>query len=300
VDQVQSQVQTIIDHPHRFERQVESFIETATALGSDYALRLIGALVILSLGWFAATLVNHAMVRVARRSPHVDLTIATFAGSAAKYIILGFAVLATLANFGVQTTSFIAIIGAAGIAVGLAMQGTLGHVASGFMIILFRPFRVGDYVETAGSAAGTVTGISLFTTELVSADNLRIILPNSLVWSAATRNMSMYGMRRTEVEVGISYDEDVAAALRLAQEAVAAESRVLKEPAPVVGISKFADLGAKLLLQVWVPVTNGRTSAGDVQAVQLALNQAIYARLRGAGITMGRPTHVDRLPPSAG
>ena len=200
-------VETLVDHPHRLERIVSQAIDTGSALGMTYGIRAIGALVILAVGWFVARQVQRGMVRVGRKSPRVDLTIAAFLGALAKYLIIAFTLVAVLASFGVETTSVVTVLGAAGIAIGLALQGTLSNVAAGFMLVLFRPFRVGDAVETAG-VAGTITEVGLFTTEIKNADNVRVVVPNNAVWSGVTKNLSSNSTRRTELEVPIPYGAD--------------------------------------------------------------------------------------------
>lgn len=265
------QVQTLIEHPHRFEHMVTQMLDSATTLGADYGMRAVGALVILLVGWFVAVQVQRAMLGIGRKSPRVDLTIASFIGGLAKYLIIAFTVVAMLSSFGVETTSVVAILGAAGIAIGLALQGTLSNVAAGFMLVLFRPFRVGDAVETAG-IAGTVTDVSLFTTEIRSDANIRIIVPNNSVWSGVTKNMSAYSTRRTDLEFPIPFSVDFDAALTVVKDAVAADERILKNPAPVIGVVKITDATARLTALVW-------TSTAQAGAVQMELSTLIWQRL---------------------
>jgi len=269
------QVETIIDHPHRFERALSTGIDNALDMATTYGLRTIGALIILLVGWFVARQVQRAMVRVGERSARVDLTVAAFVGALAKYLIIAFTLIAILSSYGVETTSVVTILGAAGLAIGLALQGTLSHVAAGFMLVMFRPFRVGDTIETAG-VTGTVTEVGLFTTEIRNADNVRVIVPNNAVWSGITKNMTSNTLRRLELEIPIPYGADSAAATKIVAEVVATESRILGEPVPVIGITRFTDLNARLVVQVWV-------HTADVGAVQLALNTALRDQLGRAG-----------------
>ncbi|TAK98193.1 MAG: mechanosensitive ion channel [Rhodospirillaceae bacterium] len=269
-------VETLVDHPHRFEQMLSRTMDTAMTMATTYGLRTVGALIIFAVGWFVARQVQRALIRVGRKSPRVDLTIATFLGALAKYLIVAFTLIAVMASFGVETTSVVAVLGAAGIAIGLALQGTLSHVAAGFMLVLFRPFRVGDAVETAG-VSGTVTEVGLFTTEIRNADNVRVIVPNNAVWSGVTKNLSSNSTRRSELEVPIPYGADAATALKMIAEIIAAEPRVLKDPAPVVGVSKFTDVNARITIQVW-------TVTGAAGAVQLALNTAFRDQLGRAGL----------------
>jgi len=270
------QVKAALEQPAQVERHLSQFAETALTLLSSYGLRALGAVLILIVGWFIARLVQGLMLRAGRKSRRVDTTIATFLASLVKYLIIIFSVVAAVASFGVQTASIVAILGAAGLAIGLALQGTLGHVAAGFMLILFRPFKVGDSIETAG-VAGVVTEISLFQTEIRSADNVRIIIPNNAVWSGVTKNNSSHGTRRTEIEVPIPYGADASAALKTMMVIVAAETRVLKNPAPVIGVSRFMDANTRLVAQVW-------TTTADAGAVHIALSTAFREQLGRDGL----------------
>jgi small conductance mechanosensitive channel len=264
-------VGTLIEHPHGFEHMVSRILDSAAALGVNYGMRTVGALLILLIGWFVAVQAQHVLLGIARKSPRIDLTIASFLGGLAKYLIIAFTIVAMLSSFGVETTSVVAIMGAAGIAIGLALQGTLSNVAAGFMLVLFRPFRVGDAVETAG-VVGTVTDVSLFTTEIRSDHNIRIIVPNNSVWSGVTKNMSAYATRRTDLEFPIPFAADFEGALAALTDAVQRDERILKHPAPVIGVAKFTDATARLTAQVW-------TSTAQAAAVQLEISTLVWQRL---------------------
>jgi small conductance mechanosensitive channel len=242
--------------------------------------------VLLIVGYFAAQLMRNALVRAGRRASHIDVTVVTFFASIIKYAILGITFVAVLSNFGVQTNSVVAVIGAAGLAIGLALQGTLGHVASGFMLVLVRPFRVGDVIETAG-VTGTVTELSLFTTEITSLDNKRIIIPNSSVWTGVTKNLTTNHTRRNDLEVTITPNNDIDQALRLIRQIVEAEPLILKQPAPIIGIAQQNETGVKVICQVW-------SAVADMISVKLAVYQAILAAFARAGITV--PPQAPRPP----
>jgi small conductance mechanosensitive channel len=264
-------VETLIEHPHRFEHMVTEMLDKAATLGADYGLRAVGALVILLLGWFVAGQVQRALLGIGHKSARVDLTIASFLGGLAKYLIIAFTIVAMLGSFGVETTSVVAVLGAAGIAIGLALQGTLSNVAAGFMLVLFRPFRVGDAVETAG-VSGTVTNVSLFTTEIRSDQNIRIVVPNNAVWSGVTKNLSAYATRRTDLEFPLPFTVDFDAALQVLTEAVQKDARILKQPEPVIGVSKATDATVRLTAQVW-------TSTAQAATVQMELSTLVWQRL---------------------
>ena len=158
----------------------------AAALAATYGLRVIGAIVILVAGWMASRMVHSAVVRVSRRAPHVDRTVALFLANGARYAVLVFTVVAVLTTFGVETTSFVAVVGAIGLAIGLALQGTLSNLAAGIMLVVFRPFHVGDRVEVL-TAAGTICEVNLFYTELEADDGGRVIVPNGKLWGEIVR-----------------------------------------------------------------------------------------------------------------
>jgi small conductance mechanosensitive channel len=269
-------VKEIVSHSHHFEREISNAVDTVAVVATSYGLKLIGAIIILAVGWIVATWLRRILIRMGYRTNRLDMTMVRFLASLAKYFIIAFTVIAVLGNFGVQTASVVAVMGAAGLAIGLALQGTLSHFAAGFMLVLFRPFRVGDSIETAG-VSGTVREINLFSTEIVSADNVRIIIPNNAVWSGVTKNLTASGTRRVELEIPIPYGSDVNAAIDLVKQVVAQDNRVLKEPPLVVGVSKFADANIKLTVQFW-------TASRDMGTAQLALSTALKDQLSKAGL----------------
>lgn len=266
------------------ERQVAKLVETGMNLAVSYGLKFVGAVVILVLGWIAAGVIARAVGRGLSRFSGVDRTFVTFISSIVRYTVLIGTVAATLASVGVQTTSFVAVLGAMGLAVGLALQGTLSHVASGFMLVMFRPFRVGDYVE-AGGAAGHVSAITLFTTELSTLDNIKVVLPNGAVWGGVIKNFTGNAMRRIDVEVGIAYEDSIDAAFTAARGVVEAEALILKDPPPVYGVSALADSSVNILVRVWVKST-------DVVETRLKLNKALKEAFDKAGITIPFPQRV--------
>ncbi len=262
----------------RWQRAAERGWDTAFDLAGIWGLKILGAIAILIIGYFIARTVRSAMVRAGRRAPHVDITIVSFVASLAKYAILALTLVAMLSAFGVQTNSVVAVIGAAGLAIGLALQGTLGHVASGFMLIMFRPFRVGDTVETAG-VTGTVTEVSLFTTEINSPENIRIVIPNSSVWSGVTKNLTTNQTRRCDVELVVQPINDIDHVLQLVSDIVAADARVLKNPAPLIGVLRQTETGIRITVQAWCKGT-------DLGPLQLALYQTILSAFGRDGIKL--------------
>jgi small conductance mechanosensitive channel len=277
--------------PSKWERALERMWDTAITLGTDYGLRTLGAIAIVFIGYFCARMLKSALIRAGRRSAHLDMTVVSFVASLAKYLILAFTLVAMLSSFGVQTASVVAVIGAAGLAIGLALQGTLGHVASGFMLILFRPFRVGDVIETAG-VTGTVTEVSLFTTEITGPDNIRIIIPNSSVWSGVTKNLTSNPIRRADMEITLHPTSDVEKALSVIQEEAAKDTRILKDPPPTIGVLKVNETGVKIAVQVW-------TKVPDMASVQFDLLRHVLAAFAEGGIQLQSTPLVARPPSNA-
>ena len=249
------------------EKQITKALDTTMDVVAIYGLKIVGAIIILTIGWMVAGFIHKTIMRAGRRATRIDITLFSFVASLAKYTLLVFTVVAMLSAFGVQTTSFIAVLGATSLAIGLALQGTLSHVASGLMIIVFRPFRIGDRIEI-GPIGGTVEEISLFTTELRSTDNIRIVVPNSVVWRDSIKNLSGYDTRRVRIEVAMPYATDTEDVIAQVEHMVAEDKRVLKDPPPVVTVSKVSEVAVTVLVEAWV-------SQGDVQGMQYVLNRRV-------------------------
>ncbi len=218
---------------------------------TTYGLRVIGGIVILIVGWIAASRIAGFVRRQLKNVETVDDTLVGFFSGLIKYLILAFVVIAVLNQFGVQTTSLIAIFGAAGLAIGLALQGTLSNVAAGIMLLIFRPIKVGQFVEVGGKS-GTVKELSLFTTEIATPDNVQIILPNSSIWGAAISNHSHHETRRVEWIMSISYDDDIEKAFHTVNEVLEAEPRILPKPKTKVVVSELADSSVNIRIRAWV------------------------------------------------
>ncbi|MFH1553842.1 MAG: mechanosensitive ion channel domain-containing protein [Pseudomonadota bacterium] len=205
-----------------------------------YGLNVLYALVLLAVGWWIAKTVEGLLMRGLNATGRIDVTVASFLASLAKYVVLVFVLVAVLQRFGIQTTSIIAVLGAASLAVGLALQGTLSNMAAGVMLLIFRPFRVGDSVEVAGKA-GTVKALTLFTTELAGAGHVQILIPNGQVWGSAILNKSAYpagdSIVSVALEVATSVDVDALRAKALAF--LLQDARVLATPAPNVVLGKL-------------------------------------------------------------
>ena len=265
---------------------VTQIIEVVTG----YGLNIVGGIVILIIGWMIAGWAKRAVAKTLARSERVDQMLAGFFSSIVKYLILIVTVLAVLNRFGVQTASLIAVLGAAGLAIGLALQGTLSSLAAGVMIIIFRPFRVGQFVEVAGHS-GTVKGLNLFTTELATPDNVQIVIPNSAVWGSSVVNYSHHATRRVDMTLGIGYGDDIGRAMETVNTVLAADSRLLGDPEPLVVVGELADSSVNLTIRVWA-------NSADYWAVKFDLTKAFKEALDGASISIPFPqrdVHVHQL-----
>ncbi|TVR99804.1 MAG: mechanosensitive ion channel family protein [Rhodospirillales bacterium] len=246
-----------------------------------YSLDFLGALVILVIGWSIAGWAGRTVRHLVDRSPRLDSTLKPLLSSVVRYAILIIVLIAVLAQFGIQTTSIIALLGAAGIAIGLALQGTLSNIAAGVMLLFLRPFKVGDYVDAEG-IAGTVTEIGLFTTELTTFDGVYVSAPNSAVWNRTIRNFSRLPTRRIDLPIGISYGDDVDRAMVILRELLSGDSRVLPEPGPQVMVTDLGDSAVVVNMRCW-------TRASDYWGVLFDLRKAAKQGLDVAGITIPFP-----------
>ena len=233
---------------------MDSLIQKVWELLTIYGLNIIAALVIFVVGRWVAKLIKNLTEKVMQKK-NIDPTLISFIGDLTYFILLTFVIIAALNQLGIQTTSFIAILGAAGLAIGLALQGSLANFAAGILMIIFRPFKVGDFIEGAG-VAGTVENIQVFTTQLQSPDNKTIIIPNAKLTGDNITNYSTKGTRRVELVVGISYHDDIDKAKQIMLDVLAADARVLKDPIPVVAIKELADSSVNFVIRPWVNVSD--------------------------------------------
>ncbi len=216
---------------------------------TTYGVKVLGALVILLLGMWTAKFLTR-MVRRLMTARNVEPTLVSFCGNLVQTALVIFVVIGTLAQLGFETTSLIAILGAAGLAIGLALQSSLSNLAAGVMILMFRPFKAGDYIEGAG-VAGEVHGLHLFTTRLQTPDNKTIFVPNGKLMNDNITNFSRQPNRRLDLVIGISYSSDIGRAKDLLREILAEDPRVLPEPAPRIGVLALADSSVNLAVRPW-------------------------------------------------
>ena len=263
------------------QEQALDFLNQAVDLGIDYGIDVLGALAILIAGTLVAGWARRSVLRVLNRAPRIDETLKPVLASIVRYAILVFVLIAVLAQFGVQTTSIIALLGAAGLAVGLALQGTLQNIAAGFMLLFLRPFRVGDYID-AGAISGTVNEIGLFTTQMRTYQGIYLEVPNSQLWNSAILNYSRVEARRLDIVVGISYDDDIDKALAALLDLMTSDSRANAEPEPQVMVKELADSSVNINLRCWA-------DPGDYWSLLFHLNKAIKQRLDAEGISIPFP-----------
>lgn len=222
----------------------------------EWVLNIGVAAAILVGGYLLGRLVSRIIRQRGEQDERLDETLAKFFASIAYYAIIVLAVVTALSQVGVQATSFVAILGAATLAIGLALQGALGHLAAGVMVIFFRPYKIGQFVNIAGTA-GTVKDISLFTTELATPDNVQIIVPNGEAWGGVITNFSHHATRRVDLTFGISYNDDIPKAMGAILDIVNKDERVLQAPAePWVRVTNLGDSSVDLQLRVWVKASD--------------------------------------------
>jgi small conductance mechanosensitive channel len=245
---------------------MENYAEQVMFFLTTYGLKVIGAILILILGRIAAGIGRKFIQNLLVKS-NVDSAIVSFVASLVYFAILSFAVLAALAKFGIQTASFVAVIGAVGFAIGFALQGSLGNFAAGVLILALRPFKAGNYIDAAG-VAGTVKEIQLFTTILATPDNIMILVPNGKIFGDVIKNISGYDTRRIDLVVGIGYSSSIEKAWRILEDIIQSDDRILNEPACNIAVSELADSSVNFVVRPWV-------KSADYWAVRCDLNRKI-------------------------
>ena len=228
---------------------MKGMMESLVPLVSTWGVRVVGALAVLILGRMVAGMVRKG-VRKALQKAETDATLIPFISSMIYYLVLAFVLVAVLGIFGIPTASFVAVLGAAGLAVGLAMQGTLSNFASGVMLLIFRPFKVGDFVD-AGGTAGSVEAIGVFATTMNTPDNVKIIISNSVIYGSTIRNYAANDTRRNDMVIGVSYSDNLGTAQATIERVVKADPRVLQDPAPVVAVSELGDSSVNFVVRPW-------------------------------------------------
>jgi len=235
--------------------QIQQLTESLEPILVTYGLRVVGAIVILIVGWIIANWVSKKVKKLTDRTAKVDSTLAPILWKGTKILILGITVLAVLSKFGVETASILAVLGTIGLGIGLALQGTLSNIASGMMLLVLRPFNVGDVVDVGGTL-GVVDEIGLFVTDMHTFDNRAIIMPNSKIWGGVIENYTANDTRRVDMEFGIHYDDDINKAMQIIHEILNSDERILDEPEPLVAVSSLADSAVIIRVRPWTQTDN--------------------------------------------
>lgn len=270
-----------MDNTQEISQQVQEVIDQLIAVVTSYGLDVVGAIAILVVGWMLAGWAKRTMTKALMRVKSIDDMLTGFFSSLVKYVILAFTVVAVLNRFGIETTSLVAVLGAAGLAIGLALQGTLSNVAAGVMLLMFRPYKVGDFIEGAG-LAGTVKATGLFTTDMATGDNIHIVVPNSQLWGAAIRNFSHHKTRRVDLTVGIGYGDDIDKAMDVIKRIARDDTRIHGDPEPFVAVANLGDNAVELVVRVWV-------DAGDYWGVKFDMTKTIKQTFDKEGISFPFP-----------
>lgn len=252
---------------------------------------LTGAVAVTVIGVILARLLSRWADRALTGNSRIEPTVAKFLSNIIRYALWVIVAITVLTQFGVQTTSIIAALGGLALAVGLALQGTLSNVAAGVMILIQRPFRVGEYI-TAGPVGGTVQLIGLFTTEMLQLDGLYVMVPNNELWNKAVVNHSRMPTRRFELVVPIAYEDDLRAARAALLALAVADPRVLAEPAPAAFVAALADQSVRVGLRVWC-------KTGDYLALSWALNEGVKLKFDELGLTIPIPAAAPVTPTTA-
>jgi len=258
---------------------VDKIVEFSTL----YGLKVIGAIAVLILGRIIAGLVRKGVKRgLTKRG--TDEGLVQFLSSIAYTLVMIAVIISALGNFGVEAASFVAILGAAGFAVGFALQGSLSNFAAGVMILLFRPFKVGDFINAAG-VSGTVKVIDLFSTTVATPDNVKILVPNGKLFGDTISNYSVYETRRVDLLFGIGYGSSIDKAFEVIKGLIAADARILEDPEPMLAVGELADSSVNLIVRVWV-------NRADYWNVKFDMTQQVKKRFDAEGIEIPFPQRV--------
>lgn len=263
---------------------MESIIEEAGTY-APLITSSIKALVVLVLGWFVAGIVSGVVRRRMGAVRNIDKTLSNFAASVVKWVILLMVLVAVLGMFGVEATSLVAIMGAATLAIGLALQGTLSDLAAGFMLILFRPYKLEQFVDIGGTS-GTVKDLNLFVTELVTPDNIQIIIPNGQAWGAIITNYSAHPTRRLDLVFGIDYGDSADKAMQIILDVAKVDSRIHTDPEAWVRVTNLGDSSVDLTARLWCDAT-------DYWNLKFDMTKAVKEAFDAQGISIPYPHTVE-------
>jgi small conductance mechanosensitive channel len=265
---------------YMFEFDSEQMSQMMDTYVIPWGINIVMAILIYIVGKIVVGIIINLFGKVMQRSKYDDMLV-DFIKAILKAILMLFVIIASLNELGVDTTSLVAILGAAGLAIGLSLQGSLQNFAAGVMLLVFRPFKAGDFVE-AGGAAGVVKSISIFTTIMTSGDNKEIIVPNGQIYSGTITNYSAKETRRVDMIVGIGYDADLKRAKEVLKELAAADSRILQDPAPTIAVAELADSSVNFVVRPWV-------KSADFWGVKFDFTEAVKLRFDQEGISIPFP-----------
>jgi small conductance mechanosensitive channel len=251
-----------------------------------YGLKIIGAVLILIIGRIAASIVRR-ITRKALTKRRTEDTIVSFFSTLTYALVMAFIALAALATLGVQTASFVAVLGAAAFAIGFALQGSLSNFAAGVMILVFRPYKVDDFIEAAG-VAGVVREVRVFSTIIDTPDNIRIIVPNSKIYGDVIKNVTGNDTRRVDLVIGIGYSSPIGEAIEVAMNVMKQDERILDDPEPQVAVSELADSSVNLVVRPWV-------KKEDYWAVRFDITRKIKEAFDESDIEIPFPQHVVHM-----
>lgn len=259
---------------------MENVITKLQEVGTLYGLKIVAAILILFVGRLIASALKKLVRKIMLKS-QVDETLVSFTTSLGYVAVMAFVIIAALGKLGIQTTSFIAILGAAGLAIGLALQGSLANFAAGTLMIIFKPFRVGDFIE-GGGVSGVVDEIGIFTTELKSPDNKQIIVPNAKMTGDNIVNYTAKDCRRVDIVAGVSYGDDIDKVKSVLEDILASDGRILNDPAPTIGVLELADSSVNFAVRPWV-------KTADYWDVFFATQESIKKCFDAEGISIPFP-----------
>ncbi len=244
-------------------------------------MNILMAIAILIVGLWISKKVKNAIINLASKSPQLDDTLFKFLASIARWVIMAFVLIAVLGRFGIETTSIVALLGAGGLAVGLALQGAMSNAAAGVMLMLFRPYKVGDFVD-AGGTFGNVEEITIFTTVMQTFDNQQIIIPNGKIWGEKITNHSHHPVRGVEMKFNVAYDDDIDKARKVIMNVLEAHPAIVSDPAPFVEVESLTERAAELVVR---PFTDG----ANYFDVRYSVPEQIMKALGKAGMTTPYP-----------
>ena len=258
----------------------EEIVSQITTLISAWGLRVVGAIAVLLVGRWISGILRRGARRGLERA-NTDPTLVPFLSGIVYYLALAVVLIAVLGLFGIETTSLVAVLGAAGLAIGLALQGSLSNFSSGVMLLAFRPFKKGDFVEVAGTK-GSVQEVGIFTTVLNTPDNVRIIVPNSSIYGATITNYSAYETRRIDLVIGVGYGDDLSTAEAVLRRVVEGDERVLSDPPAQIAVSELGDSSVNFVVRPW-------SRSEDYWALRFDLTRRIKEELEREGCSIPFP-----------